>query len=89
MMSSQRRGGMIKQGRSSLASLIVVRLSGNGKGNALQAAGSFSDQQGFAHAAAGYAKDATQRCGQQLDVVAVSLTMVKTMQKKDSGKKLG
>ncbi len=54
-MSGQRRGGMIKQGRSSLASLIV-RLSGNGKGNALQAAGSFSDQQGFAHAAAGYAK---------------------------------
>ncbi|HHW4671155.1 hypothetical protein [Xylella fastidiosa] len=88
MMSGQRRGGMIKQGRSSLASLIV-RLSGNGKGNALQAAGSFSDQQGFAHAAAGYAKDATQRCGQQLDVVAASLTMVKAMQKKNSGKKLG
>lgn len=83
-MSGQRRGGMIKQGHSSLASLIV-RLSGNGQDNALQAAGSFSDQQEVVHAAAGYAKDATQRCGQQPDVAAASLTM----QKKDSGKKLG
>ncbi|AIC10919.1 hypothetical protein LZ756_12865 [Xylella fastidiosa subsp. sandyi] len=87
-MSGQRRGGMIKQGRSSWASLIV-RLSGNGQDNALQAAGSFSDQQEVVHATAGYAKDATQRCGQQPDVAAVSLTMVKVMQKKNSGKKLG
>ncbi|ACB93576.1 hypothetical protein D1605_011075 [Xylella fastidiosa subsp. fastidiosa] len=88
MMSGQGRGGMIKQGRSSWAPLIV-RLSGNGQDNALQAAGSFNDQQGVAHATAGYAKDATQRCGQQLDVVAVSLTMVKVMQQKNSGKKRG
>ncbi|WP_262363494.1 hypothetical protein [Xylella fastidiosa] len=36
-MSGQGRGGMIKPGRSSLGALIV-RLSGNGKDNALQRA---------------------------------------------------